>query len=142
MTIVRAYVAAGAPRPDIPIFGRFEAWSRFAREPLVWLGLEDPSETRRVVEGRDTVRKLLGNLLEAWHASFDTTAQTVRAAIQFAETNDPLRDALEAVGEERGKINARRIGKFLSKHDHRIERGYRLEQAGDRQGVALWRVTG
>ncbi len=35
LTIVRAYLAAGEPRPKVPNFGRFEDWSRFVRYPLI-----------------------------------------------------------------------------------------------------------
>jgi hypothetical protein len=140
LTIVRAYTIAEA-RLDIPQFGRFEGWSRFAREPLVWLGLADPCETRRTIEARDPVRDKLGGLLEAWHGAFGETAQTVGAAIQVAETDEALRNALEAVGEERGRINSRRVGNFLARHERRIERSLRLDQGGTRQGVALWSVT-
>jgi hypothetical protein len=140
LTVVRAYLVAGAPRQNIPTFGRFEAWSRFVREPLVWLACADPCETRRAIERRDPVRDRLGNLLEAWHEAFDKTPQTVATALQLAETNSALCAALEAVGEDRGKLNARRIGGFLAKHEGRIERGYRFEQAGTRSGVTLWFV--
>jgi hypothetical protein len=160
ITIVRAYLAAGEPRQDLPTFGRFEAWSRFVRQPLVWLGHADPCETRRAIEARDPVRDQLGNLLEAWHGVFGDSAETVSYAISAtdvahqAEAADAsaiaharfdalrsLRNALEAVGLDRGaRLDGRRVGKFLSKHAGRIERGYRADQAGGRQGVALWSV--
>jgi hypothetical protein len=157
LTIVRAYLAAGAPRQDIPTFGRFEAWSGFVREPLVWLGIADPCETRRAIEARDPVRDKLGNLLEAWHAVFGERGQTVAAAISAtepeylaaaldkgdgsAEDLQSLRNALEAVGDDRGKLNGRWIGKFLSGHEGRIERGYRVDQAGTRSNAVLWAVS-
>jgi hypothetical protein len=158
LTIVKAFLAADAPRQKIPTFGRFEAWSRFAREPLVWLGCADPCETRRAIEARDPVRDRLSNLLEAWHAVFgDRKEQTVAAAIQATEPEyivaaitkgdgsadalKALRNALEAVGDDRGKLSARWIGKFLSKHEGRIERGYRADQAGRRTNAVLWSVS-
>jgi hypothetical protein len=159
LTIVRAYLAAGEPRQDVPTFGRFEAWSRFVRQPLVWLGCADPCETRRAIEARDPVRDQLGNLLEAWHGVFGDRAETVSYAISKTdaahqaesaadkskdasfEALRSLRNALEAVGLDRGgRLNGRMVGKFLSKHESRIERGYRADQAGSRQGVALWSV--
>jgi hypothetical protein len=153
LTIVRAFLVADAPRQKIPTFGRFEAWSRFAREPLVWLGMADPCETRRAIEARDPVRDKLGNLLEAWHAVFGDREQTIAAAIHetdpehrlaavAAGTDElgALRNALEAVGEDRGRLDGRRIGAFVSRHAGRIERGFRADQAGARQGVALWSV--
>src|SRR5439155_23583152 len=66
LTIVRAYIAAGCPDVKVPVFGRYEEWSRYVRQPLVWLGLADPCETKHVIAARDHVRNELGNLLEAW----------------------------------------------------------------------------
>jgi putative DNA primase/helicase len=141
LTVVRAYLAADPPRPDIPTFGRFEAWSRFVREPLAWLGMSDPCDTMGKIKSRDWVRKALGNFFEAWHEAFDATPQSVKAAIQISETNEALRTALETVGLDHGKLNARKIGNFLAKYEGRIEHGYRAEQAGTRRGVALWVVV-
>ena len=141
ITIVKAFLAAGAPRQGIPTFGRFEEWSRFVREPLVWLGCADPYESRRAIEARDQVRDRLGNLLEAWHAAFKDNGQTVNTAIEIADTNGALRAALQAVAEDRGKISARRIGRFLAKYERRIERGYRAVSAGTRSNATLWSVS-
>jgi Toprim domain len=106
LTIVKAYLAAGAPRQNIPNFGRFEAWSRFTREPLVWLGMADPCETRRTVEARDLVRDKLGNLLETWRSVFGGSGETVAAAIKATEQEPvrepPLRRAAGAAGRSRG----------------------------------------
>ena len=150
LTTVRAYLAADAPRQNIPAYGRFEAWSRFARDPLVWLGCADPCETRRAVEGRDPVRRLLGSLLEAWHSVFGDSGQTIATAIKATEQdqygNPPsderqaLRNALDAIGMNHGRLDSRRLGEFFSKHQGRIERGLRADQAGTRQGVAVWSV--
>src|SRR5262245_42059932 len=93
--------------------------------------------TRRAIEGRDAVRNLLGNMLQGWHGAFDSIPRTVADAVQLAENNEELRTALEPIGEDRGRLNSRRIGNFLSRHEGRIERSYRLEQAGTRRGVTL-----
>ena len=41
LTVVRAYLAAGAPQVCGP-FGSYADWSRMVRSPLVWLGEPDP----------------------------------------------------------------------------------------------------
>ena len=41
LTIIRAYLAAGAPEVCGPL-GSYAAWSRMVRSPLVWLGQPDP----------------------------------------------------------------------------------------------------
>jgi putative DNA primase/helicase len=141
LTITRAYLVADSSRPNIPTFGRFEAWSRFVREPLVWLGMADPCDTTRKIKSRDWVRNALGNFLETWHETFDATPQTVKAAIQLSETNEPLRTALETFGLDRGKLNPRKIGNFLAKYEGRIENGYHVQQAGTRSHAILWTVS-
>ena len=62
LTIIRAYIAAGSPRPAVPTFGRFEQWQEWCRFPLIWLGMADPCETRAAIEGRDPVRERLVEL--------------------------------------------------------------------------------
>ena len=46
LTIPLAYLAAGAPPQRLAPFGRFEAWARWCRDPLVWLGEPDPCASR------------------------------------------------------------------------------------------------
>ena len=141
LTIVRAYIVAGCPDGKVPVFGRYEEWSRYVRQPLVWLGLPDPCETKRVIEARDSVRNELGNLLQAWYDAFGSMALKVADAIKETETNAALKTALEAIAEERGgRINSRRLGNYISRHERRIERGLRFERDDDKQGVAMWRV--
>jgi hypothetical protein len=47
---------------------------------------------------------------------------------------------MRAVAGERDGINARRLGKYIGRHERRIEAGLRFEQTGERKGVALWVV--
>jgi hypothetical protein len=48
LTIIRAYIAAGSPRPKVANFGRFEQWQEWCRFPLIWLGMADPCDTGRL----------------------------------------------------------------------------------------------
>jgi hypothetical protein len=158
LTIPLAYLAAGAPLQDLPPFGRFEAWARWCREPLAWLGMTDPCASRQRIETRDPVRSILRPLLTAWHAALGDTVQTVADVVALTTvpqeradgtTSTPrqdhklldLRKALEAVAAQGREINSRRLGNFIAKHERRVEAGMRFERAGDRSGVALWRVV-
>jgi hypothetical protein len=139
LTIVRAYLVSGAS-VDVPVFGRFEQWSRFVREPLVWLGCADPCETRAQVESKDPVRESLATLLAAWHETFDSEPQTISTAVTAG--SESLRSVMSAIAPTKdGGVNTRRVGRFVAKHERRIERGLCFERAGDRSGGALWRVT-
>jgi hypothetical protein len=158
LTIPLAYLAAGAPPQGLPPFGRFEAWARWCREPLAWLDMADPCASRQRIETRDPVRGILRPLLTAWHAAFGDTVQTVADVVALTTvtqeradgtTSTPrpddklldLRKALEAVAAQGREINTRRLGNFIAKHERRVEAGMRFERAGDRSGVALWRVV-
>ena len=151
LTIMKAYHAAGRPIRSLPVFGRFEEWSRWCREPLVWLGMADPCATRRKVEDRDPVRDNLRALLESWHGLFGTSAQTVGAVVraceppfvedqQRAQPYAQLREVIDAIAEDRGKINSRRLGNFISKHEKRWEDGLRFVRAGESQRSVRWVV--
>jgi hypothetical protein len=152
LTIIRAYLVAGSPKQKVPTFGRFEGWARWCRDPLLWLGTADPCETRRKAEIHDPVRELLISLLRAWHGLFGSTPATVAEALKLADTpteqpaevelRQALLRAMTDVAAERGTINARRLGKFISRHERRVESGLRFEQGEQRHGVATWQVAG
>jgi putative DNA primase/helicase len=57
LTILRAYHVANRPHQDIPNWGGFDHWSRTVREPLVWLGMDDPCKTRANVVEDDPDRQ-------------------------------------------------------------------------------------
>ena len=65
LTIIRAYLAAGAPRVCGP-FGSYAAWSRMVRSPLVWLDEPDPITSMDAAREEDSVlteiREFFGSL--------------------------------------------------------------------------------
>lgn len=140
LTIIRAYCIAGEPKPDVPNFARFEEWQRLCRYPLIWLGCADPCVTRQRIERADPERQKLQVLLQAWRDQFGEERVTVKRAIQAGANSESLQAAIDAVAGEKSHVNARRLGNFLSKHQHRIEGGLRFEQDGGRGGIAYWRV--
>jgi hypothetical protein len=144
LTIMRAYLVAGAPKQDIPNYARFETWSRWVRSPLVWLGMKDPCETRAKIETADPVREQLRGLLETWHRCCPKSGATVKEAIALSiqDGREDLHAALTAVaeGSEQG-VNSRRVGKFIGAHERRIEGGLRFERASTRQAVMVWRTA-
>ena len=152
LTIVRAYIAAGSPRPEVPTFGRFEQWQEWCRFPLIWLGMADPCETRATLEERDPVRERLAELSGAWAAVYDTDEVTLATPSRTRSRTRPcspteasdararLRPrSMEAAGEG-GAPNARKLGWFLAKHEGRIEDGRRFRRGEERRAGALWHV--
>jgi hypothetical protein len=147
LTILRAYVVAGAPlNKKTPVYGRFEQWSKIIREPLLWLGCEDPCDTRRLIETRDPVRDQLGNLLQAWWEKFSSDALTLQQVTLAVDSDldgsfNDLSNAINAIAQERGRINSHRLGNFIARHENRIEQGYRFERSGLGHGSGnRWRV--
>ena len=60
LTIIQAYRAAKGERVDVTPFQGFNEWSRYVREPLVWLGLADPVESMAAIRRSDPERMRLG----------------------------------------------------------------------------------
>ncbi len=161
LTILRAAAARawrGKFDPPAP-FPSFELWSRLVRVPLLWLGLPDPCVKVREAEDLDPERLQVRALLAAWRRVIGTERVTLAHVIQraqvLARTPDErdlgadraepadrsLLDALLDLGQRGGELNRRVLGKWLARHDRRIELGHELRRAGDREGVALWQVV-
>ena len=64
----------------------------------------------------------------------------VSDVIKEIDTNVALKTAIETVAEERGRINSRRLGNYIQKHECRIERGLRFERGDKKQHSVMWRV--
>ena len=47
---------------------------------------------------------------------------------------------MEVVAGDRHGVNARRLGRFIMKHERRFEAGLRFLKDGSRAGVAYWRA--
>ena len=157
LTMLRAYWLAkkqGDGVNDLTTFGRFEQWSDWIRETVVWLGMPDPCQTRKMVESRDSIREDLGMLLEAWHEMFGSDGQTIATAAALVSRSDDLtdisddgdrkrnlRDAiLNVAGDNRGNINVRRFGKYVSGIEGRIEDGLKFVRSGTQKRAIRWSV--
>jgi hypothetical protein len=140
LTALRAYAVAGYPTQNLTPFGRFEDWSRRVREPLVWLGLEDPTLGRRSVEDKDPDRELLREVLEGWASAFGPRAMkladVIRQGLQFRELFLAI-----APGLRPGEVDARKLGMWIARFERRIEGSHRFERGGTSGGSATWRVV-
>ena len=148
LTILRAYHVAGRPnRP--PRLQSFEQWSDTVRAALLWLEAGDPVGTMDRLRKADPVLASLTAVLHAWRAAFGVSPTTARDAITAADNRLDLHDALMAVAGRGGRIDGRVLGNWLA---HRADRVVNLsdklwpnfvaiEAAGQKQGVALWRLV-
>ena len=151
LTIVKAYVAAGAPALDNWLaVGSFEQWDRMVRRPLVWAGLPDPLLPAESLRDADPDLEQTRFLYAAWHDLFGKAPVSVARVIADAAacgplSGDPLnadlREAINVVCQER--VAPRRFGAWLQRHRDQIVEGLRLEQAGfdGKRKVVLWRIA-
>jgi len=85
LVIVRAYLTGGT-RPDIPPLGSYADWSRFVREPLVWLGQPDPVKSMETLRQDDPATLRLQAIIDAWHIAFGMGEKTLAEAASYATT--------------------------------------------------------
>ena len=163
LTIIRAYLAAGQPDRIKPAVASFPDWSNTVRSALVWLGKPDPVATMEQAREDDPELSELRQVIGAWHEHFQDTPCAVRNIVERAFEQDhdergsaypirpDLRDAVTAIAGERGGVNARKLGKWLLKHEGRIVRVKKDEasqskplafkKAASYGGVAIWQVV-
>jgi putative DNA primase/helicase len=148
LTILRAHHIAGRPdRP--PSLQSFEEWSDTVRAALIWLDAGDPVATMDRLRNADPELANLTAALHAWRAAFGVSPTTARAAITAADDRPDLHDALMAVAGRSGRIDGRVLGKWLAHHadrvvniaDNLLPDFVAMEHAGQKQGVALWRLA-
>lgn len=126
LTVARAYFVAGRPMQGLQAYGSFEGWSRWIRDPLVWLGRADPCQARaRVRSEDDSEEQAFGRMMQVWHQKYGSDSIALRDAIE--SDSDLLLETLEilAPGKGRDKIDVKTLGYvFRSNKGHPIG-GYR-----------------
>jgi hypothetical protein len=141
MTIIRAWIVAGAPRADVKPVASYGRWADWCRQPLLWLGQPDPAERMFEQLTHDPDAELLGRMLSGWYETHGTTPMLVRDVVYRASATDSdFSEALKDVAEERGEINRRRLGWWLKRHAGRIIGGMRFECFASGRGAVQWRV--
>jgi hypothetical protein len=129
LTVLRAYVAGGRPRQDALPLGGFDGWCRTVRDPILWLGGDDPCVTIESARKADPERQKLEGVVTLWRDVIQDRSVTARTVIEEATRSslDPLpnypnhiayhwpafRHALLDVAAVRGDIDTDRLGKWL-----------------------------
>ena len=142
LTVLRAYIAAGRPNPMDKI-GSFEDWN-LVREAIVWLGYDDPADTRERVLADDPAKAVLLDLLRLWWTALKDRPVTLAelAVLADKQGKGPAQDLVtELIATTRYQhFNARSVGRFLAKHVDRIVGGLVLLSETDGSGVKAYRV--
>lgn len=143
LTIVRAWIVAGRPKAACKSMAGYEDWSDLCRQPLLWLGLADATESVFAAMAEDPDRETLDRLLRGWQAAFGRTAAMVRDAVRVSVVDDEnaeLREVLHDIADERGDINRRRLGWWIKRHAGRIVDGRRFVRASGNRSAEAWQV--
>lgn len=142
LTLMRAYLAGGEKAGIFRPWGRFERWSQFCREPLLWLGLPDPCDSYDLIAQEDPERQEHLQVMAALESLFHTEGKTAAEIIAASPNNTPLQDALDAVARDKsGGFAAKKLAGWLRNKAGRIVSGRSIERAGEtRDHVTLWKV--
>lgn len=145
LTILRAWHVARTRGECVNIgpFGSFTDWSRRVREPLIWLGEDDPCDTVDKVRANDPLRDELGTVLLQWkdHLGLNS-ARTVQEVIERALSVPTFYTALMNVAASKtgGTVSNARLGRWLKRIQGKIVNGLKLVQDGHSYGYPVWRL--
>ena len=145
LTIIRAWIVAGRPKLECKSLAGFGDWSDHCRQPLLWLGCADPTDSVFEAMAEDPDRETLGRLLTAWHGMFGKKPAMVRDAVKMAHYHGDeyadLREVLHDIADERGDINRKKLGWWIRRHAGRIVDGLRLVRAsGNHRSADAWQI--
>jgi hypothetical protein len=141
LTILRAYAVAGYPSQEVPL-GSFERWSMVVRSALVWIGEADPVSSMDAGRNSDPELESITHVLTAWDRVIGEEPVMVRDVIGRASSDPDLLDALLSVSGDRGQINSKKLGKWLTKTKNRIVDNKRLITTSCKHNTLVWQVVG
>jgi hypothetical protein len=129
LTVMRAYLAAGAPRVCGP-FGSYAEWSTMVRSPLIWLGEPDPVASVDTTQAEDPELADIRELFEWWRDELRLDEDYLSARlVEIANeapagfNSNPFKDLLLRVGGDKdGDISAKRLGEWLRRNSGRVVR--------------------
>ena len=158
LIIIRAYLVAlgnGDIGETPTVLGSYEEWSRLVREPLIWLGLDDPVGVLEAVRENDPRLGKLRDMVQAWGALFGDREVLLASVVDACMEQHPdepqgahgtwrnpeLREAVMAVAAEGRGVNLNKLGWWLKKNGGRPVDGCRFKAvAGARR--ATWALDG
>lgn len=146
LTVVRAWMNAGQPCTSCPALVSFGQWSDWVRQPLLWMGCQDPAHSTLVNINEDPEKELLGRLMDAWHKVRGTAPTKARDLIECsARGRDALQKDLaelleEIAGDAGGHVNHRRLGRWIKRNSGRMVGGLKIAPGGAGGNVKAWAV--
>jgi putative DNA primase/helicase len=138
LTLVRAFVVAGAPAPTRAPLGAFEAWDALVCGTLIWAGMPDPLATQRDIRGEDPDALSAANLfaeLERVSGGGFFKATQIRKLIEGG-TEPTLAEAVHEACNE-----LKTLGYWLRAHNGQVHGTLKLiRPTGITTGHATWRI--
>lgn len=147
LTIIRAWIVAGRPKSQAKPLASFEQFSELVRQPLLWLGLDDPATSLFETMATDPDRETLGRLMMMWHKFRGSKPTMVRDLVKlankFGKDEDclELHDLLLEIADSRGEVDRRRLGWWIKKHANRPVDGLKIERASGTRNADQWVVV-
>jgi putative DNA primase/helicase len=134
LTIVLAYIAQERPNP-LTLTPSYAAWSELVREPLVWLGLPDPTDSMRAAFDDDPTNTTLGALIAAWPSGQSdwTCGELIDAAMETDKAGcsiyPGLAEALKPIARDRrGLFDTTVLGCYLRQNRDKIVGGRKISR--------------
>lgn len=146
LTIIRAWITAGRPKKACKSIANYNEWSDFCRQPLMWLGLPDPTQSMFESMSDDPERETLRRLLDAWYECFGHSPKMLREVLGAnglppSAPIQELREILHDIAGERDfSINRRRLGWWMKNHAGQIVAGRRLVKEKGNRSAEAWKV--
>ncbi|ABI56415.1 hypothetical protein ACN2MM_05965 [Alkalilimnicola ehrlichii MLHE-1] len=162
LTVLRGFLAEGAPAHGLGTMGSYEQWDALIRQCVVWVraeglagfSLADPADAVARNYDNDPETQKLRALVAAWHAQHAAAPVRVATLIstaggdvdgctfpQYDEGRAALLEALQEIAGDRGYVNRRRLGRWIERHAGRVVDGLRIESAGEAYKTRQWRVV-
>ena len=140
LTIIQAFLLHGKRDDTLTPVGSYDEWSRFCREPLIWLGEPDPASSLIKQVNDNTDNEALGVFLKLWRNLYGDESTMVREVMADALKKPQLLEILhEMPVTERDVINPNKLGHYLKDHRGVRVNGLRIEDGHSTERKS-WRV--
>ncbi|MGO3934488.1 hypothetical protein NP284_40100 [Rhodopseudomonas pseudopalustris] len=138
LTIIRAYLSAGAPDRARPM-GSFEDWSDTVRSSLIWLGIGDCRGDVDAMRADDPEKTELAEIIAAMPPGRFTT----REIANLVASDQAMRETLEGFVGRGGVFSSKRFGRYLLRFAGTVIGGRWIEQVSHDAGRgSVWQVRG
>lgn len=151
LTVIRAWIVAGRPKTKCRSLVSYGDWSDLCRQPLLWLGCADPTDSVFCAMAEDPERETIGRMLQSWWGRFGNQPKMIREVLQEIQSfgHPELRgdenlillgEVIRDIADERGEINRRRLGRWIKRQSGRIVDGLRFVRASGNTSSERWFV--